>query len=388
MSADLGERLKSVRKRRGLTQPELATASGVSLSLIRKVEQGERSDVRLATLRKLAIGLRVRTSDLQVDRDAEHADAETVDLWGPVRRALAGQVEPSDEPVTLDDVGGAFDELRPMLDGHRYRDISVLLPPLLRDADTLTGQDGRAIRARVLSMAGHALCQNRQFDAATNALDRAIDASVDRGSAVSAVNVMVWTLLRQGRLAEGRDLAIRWADDIEPRFSRATFSQIAGWGRLWMYVANSAARDNRPGEMEDALALARAAAERIGREAVYTPIPERTFGPVTVAHTTAECAAIIEEPARTLAIAEAEVPTAVAPNAASRLRHRLDVASAHAQLRQYGEAVAEIQQLRVRAPEWLTQQRYARDVLGRVVTERRTLTPEMRELADFVKLEY
>ncbi|WP_280400087.1 helix-turn-helix domain-containing protein [Nocardia carnea] len=39
---DLGERLQNIRKRRGLTQRELAEAAGVSLSLIRKLEQGER----------------------------------------------------------------------------------------------------------------------------------------------------------------------------------------------------------------------------------------------------------------------------------------------------------------------------------------------------------
>ncbi|WP_442024099.1 hypothetical protein [Nocardia sp. 2YAB30] len=40
------------------------------------------------------------------------------------------------------------------------------------------------------------------------------------------------------------------------------------------------------------------------------------------------------------------------------------------------------------APQWLTQQRYARDVLSAVVIKRRTLTEDMRELAYFVKLEY
>ncbi|MFE9066082.1 helix-turn-helix domain-containing protein [Streptomyces violaceusniger] len=37
---DIGSSLRKVRKRRGLTQRELATASGVSLSLVRKLEQG------------------------------------------------------------------------------------------------------------------------------------------------------------------------------------------------------------------------------------------------------------------------------------------------------------------------------------------------------------
>ncbi|SLH22259.1 Uncharacterised protein [Mycobacteroides abscessus subsp. abscessus] len=44
--------------------------------------------------------------------------------------------------------------------------------------------------------------------------------------------------------------------------------------------------------------------------------------------------------------------------------------------------------MRATAPEWLVQQRYARDILGAVVEGRRTLTADMRELADFIRLEY
>ncbi|WP_280296687.1 helix-turn-helix domain-containing protein [Nocardia abscessus] len=54
---DLGERLQTVRKRRGLTQRELAESSRVSLSLIRKIEQGERDDIRMDTLRRFAVAL-------------------------------------------------------------------------------------------------------------------------------------------------------------------------------------------------------------------------------------------------------------------------------------------------------------------------------------------
>ena len=49
-----GERLSEGRKRRGLTQGDLAQSSGVSLSLIKKLEQGEYGGVGTQTLRKLA----------------------------------------------------------------------------------------------------------------------------------------------------------------------------------------------------------------------------------------------------------------------------------------------------------------------------------------------
>ena len=64
MSANIGKRLQEVRKRRGMTQRQLASESGVSLSLIRKLEQGERADTRLETARQLAQTLRVPTTSL------------------------------------------------------------------------------------------------------------------------------------------------------------------------------------------------------------------------------------------------------------------------------------------------------------------------------------
>jgi transcriptional regulator with XRE-family HTH domain len=389
MSVEIGDRLKSVRKRRGLTQQELADQSGVSISLIRKIEQGEKSDVRLETLRKLAVGLRVRTSDLQTRRDAEYADAATDDLWEPVRRALVGQFEQlADEPVTLDGVRAAFEELRPLMGTHQYRTIASSLPALLRDADQLDEQDGRIIRARILGMAGWLLVQNRQFDTAEDTLARAIDSAGDHLDAAAAANTLVWAYLRQGRLTDAERLAIEWADRIEPRFSRATTHELALWGRLWLYAANASIRDNQPGRAEDAMSLARSAAYRIGREVLSDHQTVRTYGPVTVGHIAAETAIIAEQPDRALAIAERTPPTTLQPVSAGRLRHRLDVACAHAQMRNHSTAVERLAELRQSAPEWLAQQRYARDILGAIIYDRRTLTDEMRDLADFVRLDY
>jgi transcriptional regulator with XRE-family HTH domain/tetratricopeptide (TPR) repeat protein len=392
MSAmDLGERVRSMRKRRGLGQAELAAASGVSASLISKLERGEHDpeSLRMETLRKLAIGLRVRTSMLLVEPDTEHADSGTVALWEPVRRALVGQDygPVPEEPATVEGVTAGVNKLLPLMGVHRYGEMAQALPGLLRDADDL-GEQGRAIRSRLLNTVGWLLTQTRQFDTAELTLERAVDEAEDSAAAASAVNTRVWALLRQGRLDDARALAIEWADDIEPKFSKASAAELSAWGRLWCYVANVAVRDNQPGRMSDALNLARAAAHRLGTEVMADNSTTRTFGPVTVAQIAAESHVIAEQPDKTLAIAERLPVNVIQPVAASRLRHRLDKAHAYTQLHRYPEAVEEIQKLRQVAPEWVVQQRYARDVLGAIVSQRRTLTDEMRELADFVRLEY
>ncbi len=110
----LGERLASVRKRRGLTQRELATVSGMSVSLIRKIEQDDYGQVRLATARKLAQALGVRTSALVTEPDAPVAEPESAQRWEPVRLALEGVhgEVPQEEP-TLESLGRSFGDVLP-----------------------------------------------------------------------------------------------------------------------------------------------------------------------------------------------------------------------------------------------------------------------------------
>jgi transcriptional regulator with XRE-family HTH domain len=381
----IGERVRDVRKRRGLSQRELAGLSGVSISLIRKLEQSERQDARLETLRKIATALRVPTTALMITPDTENADRQTVDLWEPVRRTLFGPVTQPDEAPTAAGVTDAMASLKPSLAGNRYSEIRVILPGLLRDAEALNGE-ARPLRSRALNLTGWLLVQTRQWEPAATTLQLAIDAADSRIDAAAAANTLCWSLLRQGRLAEARDLATRWADDIEPRFSRATPAELAIWGRLMLSITNAAIRDARPGEAEDAIRLARAAADRLGREVESDASTTRTFGPVTVTMIRAENAAIYGQPDKVLRLARTIPLTVLHAESASRCRHRLDVANALTQTRQYPAAVAAIQQLRRDVPEWLVQQRYARDIMSAIVSRRRTLTPDMRQLADFLRM--
>jgi transcriptional regulator with XRE-family HTH domain len=87
MGTDLGERLRSVRKRSGLTQRELADSSGVSLSLIRKIEQGERDDTRMQTLRRIAVAMSCPLSAL-LGPDPRLPESGNGELWHPARQAL------------------------------------------------------------------------------------------------------------------------------------------------------------------------------------------------------------------------------------------------------------------------------------------------------------
>lgn len=386
----IGDRLRSVRKRRGLTQKELARGAGVSLSLVSKLEQGELTDTRMETAHALARALRVPTTSLlAAHEEAEKAPPSAEDRWAPVRKALLAPVDTLDEPPTVEGLRDALAAAQPLVIGGRFAELGALLPSMLRDADAVAqlGVEGRAVRIRVLQLAGWLMTQTRQFDVADIALERSLDDASDRLQAVATVNAQCWLLLRRGRLAEARELATRWADEMEPRFSRATMTELAAWGWMLVRVSAAAIRDNRAGEAEDALRLAHAAAVAMGRE--YAPRIDviRTFGPVTVQLKLAENESISNRPDLVLKRAERLPMTALqAVTRSNGNRHLLTVAHAHTRRRQYAEAVGVLSDVREQSPEWLPNQRFARDILGQVIRRRRTLTPEMRELADTVRL--
>ena len=61
--AAFGEKVASLRQKRGLTQDQLADKTGLSVDTIGAIEQGRRW-ARLATLHKLAKGLGTSTDEL------------------------------------------------------------------------------------------------------------------------------------------------------------------------------------------------------------------------------------------------------------------------------------------------------------------------------------
>lgn len=380
----IGKRLRDIRKRRGMTQRGLAKAAGVSISLISKLEQGELQDTRMETARRLAVAMRVPTSAL-IRRDADTPDVS--EPWRPLQRAVevAAPDRLDDEPA-LAGTAASLPDVRAAYFGNRMSDLSTLLVPLLRDADALgDDHDARALRAHLLQIAGSVLTQARQFNAAETALQRALDASTTRHRAASIITTWTWLLTRQGRLEDARELAVRWADDTEPRMSRATPEDLAAWGWLLLQASAASLRDNREGEARDTMRLARSAAVMTGRELPRGDSSLTTWGPVTVAYKRAERGIVLDRPNEVLDVA-GQLQATSADTSTEYHRHRLDVAKAHVMLRQYGDAVSVLSDVRQQAPEWLAHQRYARDIVGEVIGRRRTLTEEMRQLADAVQV--
>jgi hypothetical protein len=150
-------------------------------------------------------------------------------------------------------------------------------------------------------------------------------------------------------------------------------------------VSSASVRDNRPDEAHDALRLARIAAAALDTDLIPHYNPWEVFGPTTVAMVHAENATIQGHHDLTLDIGSRITGQGyVVPS--NYHRHRLDVASAYAATRKFDEAAGVLMKIRAAAPEWLAQQRYARDILTKVMASKRRLSDEIRDLAGFMSL--
>ncbi|WP_436738656.1 helix-turn-helix domain-containing protein [Streptomyces sp. BBFR102] len=381
-----GKKVKEARKRTGLTRRELAEHSGVPLSAIRQLEQGGRSGPPMETLLALARALRLPTMALVAEPDVRNPPAETYERWAQVRTELMRPpARELDVPATSAGVAAALAASVPLYREHRFSELASVLPALLRDADTLP-DEGRGVRVRVLQLAASALTHTRQFDLAEIAVRRALAEGQDRMSASASANTLAWLLLRQGRLDEALSLATRWADDMEPRLSRASTAELATWGLLLLRASGAAARNNQVGVAADTLRLARSAATAIGHEVDAEHQNVRTFGPTSVRMLSVEDALIKDRPDVALRLAENMPRHSVRPTRSVRSRHGLDVANAHARLGQYTEAFGKLTEVQAGSPEWFPHQTSARDTLRIIIDRSRTPTPEMRLMAKTLRL--
>ncbi|MFB6556294.1 helix-turn-helix domain-containing protein [Streptomyces sp. NPDC056405] len=406
MSTGLADNVKKYRRTAGLSQEGLAEAADLSLSTVRKAEQG--GHVSMDTLAALAGALGVSTSDLfasEAPRSVVGAEDEANRRYlAELRRALMPAVGLSTPP--LRSLGEAEESVirQGVQDGHalyqadRYTSVARKLPSLLRSSEAvvaiLEGEDQQhamIARAHALLLTGKYLTQVRQYDMAYFALAEAIRLARETGQTQLAATGVVglgWLLLRQDRFDESEQLAAQTAAEIEPRMSSATPTELAVWGELWLRVAAAARRNNRPDVAKHARRMAATAGGALEREHTDFPSHWSAFGPVTAEAKAVEDLALVGDARGVLRRADEGPLSPKAVKNFGRLstnnwgRHRLDVAHAHVLLGSHQDAMDELVNLRETADVWLTHQPMARRVMGDILkTRKRTLTEEMRSMA-------
>lgn len=384
----LGERIRE-RRDGWMTQSDLAAAADVSLSLIRKLEQGQRHTASIPSLQRIARALDMSVGDL-LDKAAGVPSADPSVGVVAIRRALTpvddlldGDV-PDEEPLTLDQAERTVTYLWGAYWAGRYELLSSLLPTALmqlRATVRAVPASERAEAARALARAYHAagdtLVHLGHQDAAFLAIREALRAAEDSDDPLLACALRVsvsWQMLVQGRYGESERVALTTAQSIEP-VGDVSESQLAAYGILTITAATAAARAGRP--VAELLDVSRQAANRLGYERTDH---QTTFGPAKLAMLAVDVHVVRDEFAAALTAAK-ELPRDAALPLASRARHMSDLALAQLRLGRDEKSLNVLLAMEGMAPEWIKYQSLPRQITRDLLAREQRKSTRLREFA-------
>lgn len=375
----LGQRIVVLRRRRDMSQRELAEAAGVGVDVIRKLEQGQRQSARLETLTALANALDVPLAELIGKPRGLAVGAENSEVLH-LRQAVLGIAPLADvQPPAVEALNAALAELWRLYWAGRYAQLARELPPLINATRAVVGAAGSAekaaacaVLAELLQLTGSLLAHLAHEDLAHLALHGAGHAAESCGDELlhaAQQATRAWVLSRQGLWTEAEHLAVSTAAAVEPRLSTASLDQVAVWGELLRYAATALARAGRHSEASEMLGLLRTAAARMGSDRP-TKYVGMAFGPTVVAMRAVDTAISADKYRQALELAgqvahPENVPTAI------HARYLLNVAWAQMSDWRCPEAVATLRRAEALAPEALPHQTIARTIIAELLPRRR-----------------
>jgi len=372
----LGDRLAEIRRRRSLTQEELAQASGVSLDVIRKLEQNRRDGAQTPTIRKLAHALEVKTSELFTSgsQAPEEENGSTNHILA-LRRILApipGGTSDYRDSMPLAELREHAVDITRQYDDSQFNSVLSDLPRLINSASagtSLYDDDGKVAAYRILSrlyaITSGALIQTRHEDLAYDAIRLSMDAAASAEDDVlraSGAGYCTWIFLRQRRFDDAEEACVRMAEEIEPSIMSASPEHLSVWGGLLVGASAAATRNNRESAANDLLIMAKTAAARIAHDRLDYGHYWAAFGPTKVAIAEVENAMIAGDARHALSLAEGIANTGQVQRH-TWLRHLLTVAEAQVQVREYDAAVKALTAMRQVDGVWLKNQRAAKPVV-------------------------
>ena len=367
-SAHLGDRLAKLRRLAGLTQEQVAERSGVSVDVIRKLEQHRKHSARLPTLHALANGLGTEVTALLGDPPAVASSGaleppELVELRRAVMPSLIPKPPGDLESLSINVVGAEIADAWSIYHSAGFSQLLALLPGILADARLLAAVGtpsqkaaGSAALGKALQLAGHLSIRLGKTDLALSALERAAGAAGESGDDLltpMVYNSVAWAYQRQNRLEDAADLAVAGADQVEAG-KLDSAARVRVWGGLVMSGATSAAR---MGDYDQARDMMASAEEGAGRLALLPPPGGdarmlSVFSPSSVRIERVRLAVQHERPEEALKLARGwQLSKDIPPSWRTWLL--LDVARAYTDTADADNAVRTLEALRRVAPQWM-----------------------------------
>ncbi|WP_155372657.1 helix-turn-helix domain-containing protein [Catellatospora vulcania] len=388
----LGQRIRAARRRRGIPQVDLASQAGVSVDVIRKLEQGQRHSARMDTLIRIAAVLDQDVSDLIGKPKGLVVGAEDGEIYR-LRRAVLDVIPAETEPPVSEALRVELGEDWRLYWSGRYAPLARALPDGITSAragvraarsgaDTVRAQE---VLADFLHLAACLLAHLAHDDLAALAMHQALTAAQESDNPLVAAGLSasrVWLLSRQGLTVEAENLAMITARAVEPRMGTANVDQVAIWGENLRYGCVALSRGGRQAEARELLpqlagAAARVEAERPSRQwrarvsdkEGTAPLAGLGFG-TTLASMTAVTVAVADGRYREALRLETQVPAFDSISPAMRSRHLLTVAWAQMAEFHSAESVHTLLRAEKLAPEMLAHQTIARTIVTELLPRR------------------
>ncbi|WP_236060006.1 helix-turn-helix domain-containing protein [Actinacidiphila acididurans] len=377
----MGDRIAELRLRRNFTQEQLAELAGLSVDVVRKLEQGRRTSARLTTVNALARALDTEPSFL-VGQPSTFDGTPAVETEPPsvfaLRQAvsplsdlLGGETDPEDPP-TIADLQASLASTETIRREGRMGEIGALLPQLIRDAraaaHAYTGAEAAAafsVLAVAYQVAATTLTALGKEDAAYTAMERswaAIRRCDDPDLETLAASTLSWVFTKQGRLEDAERVALVRAEQIEPGF-RSSPKDLALWGVLLLRAATAAVRQER--QVGDLLNMATGAAASIGADLTVYATP---FGPTNAGVAKVNFLVELERSDEAIRTART-VPNLDSLPPTWRARFHVDRALAYSDLDNDPAAAQALLSAERDAPEWMryhsTSRRLVEDLRSR-----------------------
>lgn len=384
----IGERLRTFRQERAMTQEELAERAGVSKDVIRKLEQGTRADARIATLKALAKGLGVTPSALLGQR--ERLERQSPDGVLAVRDALLSPADlypgiaPDDpgEPLSLAELDAAVRRGWDCYWLGELGELAGMLPGLIGEARLAERENGSAAcgsLAQAYQLSADLMVHTGNDDLAMMAAERALSAAArgdDELQCATLAGTASWALLHQGRHADAELVARKAAEAVEPReLGTATRERVTVYGALLLSAAAPAASAARASGVAGYM-------EAAGEAAALLPEDRHdywvSFGPVQLAMQRCYTSAVLGEPGAALEAAKGVRQAGLLP--ISWGAHHLDVAQACVDARKFRLATGALLTACEVSPQWFRHQGGARGLVRQLVEHERRLSGPLKRL--------
>jgi transcriptional regulator with XRE-family HTH domain len=371
--ATIGHRIAVRRARRGLTQEELAGLVGLSLSMTKKIESGERRVTRLSQLVRFAEALHLKDLSeliglpLAVATDNPPAHRAVTAVYS----ALLNRSASVDSVLDLTDLASRIRQAWQTWQTasvFRYDAVGQQLPSLIcRTQGALRLLEGDA-RRRGLRLASMVYQLTRtwtkrvgEYDLSILAADRAVVCALDAddpnlGAAASWNLAMI--LSAQGEAEHATAVVRRAIEELDNRTDQATPARLAALGSLHLLGAVEAARADRPADIHQLLDRAESIAARTGETNYF----RLAFGPTNVALHRLTSAIELGRTKEALSLAE-DISVLHTPAVERRLTYRLDAAGCYARTQNDPAAVYMLRQVHQESPEELRYNRTAREMV-------------------------